>query len=322
MGAALVAGVAGLLIAVPHRLTLDRATPRLAATVWTLALCLRVLVVLYAGVFLVLTVPATAAFQVVTHWCWHTAIPLMAQHIGFSGHSLGDAALLLPVIGVAVSLLSVSVGLVRATRTVSRWIRQTSIGPGPQQSVIVGEHDVVVATAGMRQPRVIVSAGALTTFDDEELAASLAHEHGHIVGRHRFVLLFSEMCRAVARVLPGTRSALDELVFHLERDADQFALGRQHDPGALASAICKAAMGRPAERVALMALGGEGSVVRRVRELTDVSQVRRPTGSLRLRWLAASMAAATLLLAAALPAAVHASIAQAASVQAVRHCPV
>ncbi|MBA3747803.1 MAG: M48 family metalloprotease, partial [Solirubrobacterales bacterium] len=141
----------------------------------------------------------------------------MTTHLGLSGHSIGDVALLAPMLGLAASLMSVSVGLWRATRAIRVWVRSTSIGAGPQRSVIVGEHDVVVAAAGFRRPTVIVSAGALTTFDDEELAASLAHERGHIAHRHRFVLASAEVCRSLARLLPGTRRAVGELAFHLER---------------------------------------------------------------------------------------------------------
>ena len=116
--------------------------------------------------------------------------------LGLSGHGVADVALLAPVLALAVSLVSVCVGLWRARRSVSAWVRRTSIGPGPQESVIVGEHDIVVAAAGLRRPRVIVSAGALTSFNDEELAASLAHERGHIAHRHRFVVVTAEVSRS------------------------------------------------------------------------------------------------------------------------------
>jgi len=76
--------------------------------------------------------------------------------------------------------------------------------------------------------------------DDEELAASLEHERGHVARRHRFALVIAEVCRASARALPGTRHAVAELIFHLERDADRLVVDRLHDPAALASAICKA----------------------------------------------------------------------------------
>lgn len=315
----LVLALVGTAIALPHVLPLDRAHPATAAVIWLAAVCLRALVALFVAVFFIFHVPTTALFSLVTRWCWHTALPLMTSHLGLDGHNLGDLALLAPVLALAVSLVSVSVGLWRATRAVSAWVRRTSIGPGPQESVIVGEHDIVVAAAGLRRPRVIVSAGALTCFDDEELAASLAHERGHIARRHRFVLVTAEVSRALARPLPGTRRAVAELSFHLERDADRWALERKHDPIALASAICKAS--RPPSGVggALLTLGG-GAVTRRVRQLLEGTGA--PGRRARLDVLATSMVLLVIGLGAALPSATLAGIAVAEqSVGAIRHCP-
>jgi Zn-dependent protease with chaperone function len=226
----------GAAITAPHVLRLEAAHPATAAVIWVAAVCLRALVALFVALFVVFYGPTTALFALVTQWCWHTALPLITSHLGLSGHSVGDVALLAPALALAVSLLSVCVGLWRATRGITTWVRRTSIGPGPQHSLIVGEHDIVLAAAGLRRPRVIVSAGALTCLDDEELAASLEHERGHIARRHRFVLVIAEVSRSLARLLPGTRRAVDELIFHLERDADRWALERMHDPTALASA--------------------------------------------------------------------------------------
>jgi len=48
---------------------------------------------------------------------------------------------------------------------------------------------VLVAAAGLRKRRVVVSADALLNLDHEELAAALDDEYGHIVRRHRKVLV-------------------------------------------------------------------------------------------------------------------------------------
>lgn len=306
-------------LAAPHFLRLESAHPATAAAIWLAAVCLRALVALLLAVLAVLYLPGTALFQVVTHWCWHAAVPLLTTHLGLNGHSVGDLAPLLPGLGLALSLLSVCFGLWRAARVIGAWVRHTSIGPGPHRSLIVGESDVLVAAAGLRRPRVIVSAGALTTFDDEELAASLAHERGHIEHRHRFVLLFGEVCRSLARFLPGTRRAVDELVFHLERDADRWAIERRHEPAALASAICKAAQ-RPAySGGALMTLSGRG-VACRVRQLLAPHVIWRRDR--RLDALAVGMVALVLTLGAVLPTATFAGMDRASRTEASpRHCP-
>jgi len=313
----LIALLAGAAIAAPHVLRLERAHPATAAVIWLAAVCLRALVALFVVLFFAFYLPTTALFALVTHWCWHTALPLVTSHMGLSGHNVGDLALLAPVLALAVSFLSVCVGLWRATRAISVWVRRTAVGPGPQQSLIVGEHDVVVAAAGLRRPQVIVSAGALTSFDDDELAASLAHERGHIARRHRFVLVIAEISRSLARMLPGTRRAVGELIFHLERDADRWALDRKHDPIALASAICKAAQPPRIAPGALLTLGG-GAVTRRVRQLLETTLI--PVRHVPLEILAVTMVTLVIGLAAALPSATLAGI-DAAQASTVRHCP-
>jgi len=313
-----VALLVGAAITTPHLLRLESAHPGTAAMIWLAAVCMRALVALFVALFVVFYPPTTALFDLVTHWCWHTALPLVTSHLGLSGHSVGDVALLAPVLALGVSLLSVCIGLWRAARAVSTWVRRTSIGPGPNESLIVGEHDIVVAAAGLRNPRVIVSAGALTCFDDEELAASLAHERGHIARRHRFVLVAAEIARSLARLLPGTRRAVAELVFHLERDADRWALERMHDPTALASAICKAAQPRAIVGGPLLTLGG-GAVTRRVRQLLEHTSLPNR----RARWdvLAATMVLLVVGLGASLPPATLAAIDMAAQASTVHHCP-
>lgn len=165
-----------------------------------------------------------------------------------------------------LSVGSGSYGLWRATRTVSRMLAAQTVGPGPDESVILGDRQVLLAVTGFRRPRIVVSAGALVDLDDAELAAGLAHERGHIAHHHRILLLAAEILAAVARFLPGTRHAQQELVFHLERDADQFALARAYAPSSLASSICKAAESAFAGAAPALALGGS-SVVRRLEVL-------------------------------------------------------
>lgn len=316
---AALACLVGAGIAAPHLLRLELAHPATAAAIWLAAVCLRALVAIFLAVLAVFYLPTTAVFQLATHWCWHAAVPVLTTHLGLSGHSVGDLALILPALGLSLSLLSVCVGLWRAARIIRGWVHRTSIGPGPQRSVVVGERDVLVAAAGLRRPLVIVSAGALTTFDDEELAASLAHERGHIEHRHRFVLLFAEVCRSLARFVPGTRRAVDELVFQLERDADRWAVQRRHEPTALASAICKAARRPVHGGGALMTLSGRG-VACRVRQLLAPHVPRKRDR--RLDALAAGMVALVLVTSAAVPTATFAGMAHAARAEAPpRHCP-
>jgi len=193
----------------------------------------------------VLMFPDTHLFAALTHWCWHHLAAF-----ALDGHEIGHATTAIPaVLGVA-SVVSVALGTARLTRALRRHIA-ASRAPGPAGSVVVGGREVVVAVVGVRRPRVLVSAGALLKLNDAELAAALAHEHAHIRRRHRYLLVYAAFCGAIARLLPGTRTALDELAFHLERDADWCALAATADPCALAQALRKASPSGPAESISL-----------------------------------------------------------------------
>lgn len=307
-------------LALPHILPLSTSSPGIAATIWLSTLALRALTVVFLALYLVVFFPNTEVFNAITHWCWHTVLPLLATHLGLDGHSIGDAAVIVPPFVLAFSVVSVGVGVFRAARAVHAMLLRSSIGQGPRDSLIVGGAEVLLAAAGIARPRVLVSAGALTALDDDELAAGLDHERAHIVRKHRFVLVFAEMLRAFARFLPGTRSTSAELRFHLERDADRWAIARSHDPRALASAICKAATSRAPAAPGLALLSGHGHATRRVDELMEPTS-RRPgrlvTGCLAA--VATVMVCFTLTVAVSLPAVALAGVQQSKANE-LRHC--
>ena len=307
-------------IALPHALRLERSSPAAAATLWTVSLALRALAVLLVALSLILFLPSTDAFGSLTHWCWHTALPVLRAQLGLDGHKIGDAATLLPGLVVMCSLLSVSFGLARAARSVRRVLMRNALGPGPRDSVIVGGQDVVLAAAGLARPRVLVSAGALIALDDEELAACLDHERGHIARRHRFLLLFAELCRGLGRIIPGSRHAVRELAFHLERDADQWSLGRRNDRLALASAICKAAAVAPSSGLAVGPLADGRSCERLAQLIDNPPPPRRGMRTMLLNGLAVVLVMATILTAALVPSTALAGAQRFGEEPHLRHC--
>jgi hypothetical protein len=272
-------------IGLPHLLRLERADPATAVVLWGAALGLRALVVVgtVAGA-LVLLHPAQL-LRAFAEWpC--------APHHHVAGHAVAAAGGL----ALALSFVWALARVVQATLAVRRLVRRP-LGRGPEGSVIVGGDDVVLAAAGLTRPTLVVSAGALTRLDDAELSAALAHERAHIRRRHRWVLLFAELCRVLGRPLPGTAHAVRELRFQSERDADRSAVRDRADRLALASAICKAATGA-STRPGMAALGGDGTAAR-VRELLqDVVPDAHPV---RLRALAAGAAALVVGAALSLP---------------------
>lgn len=242
---ALEAGIAltvPVLVALPHVLPLHRVTPSLAALAWTCALGLRALVALGGAIFVLLYLPQTGVYDAVAHWCWHEALPLVAAHLGLSGHPVIHAAIVLPGLALAASVLWVVFGLLRAWLGLRTKLHH-AVGEGPRGSTIIAADDIVVGVAGLGRSKIIVSDAALDAMDPAELEASLCHELGHIRRRHRALLLLASVLAALGRLLPGTAAAERALRFQLERDADEYAVAHTRDPLALASAICKAATG-------------------------------------------------------------------------------
>ena len=297
-----------LAVALPHALPLQRVAPVVAATVWLNALLLRAAVAIGGAIFLFVYLPQTGLFEALARWCLHQVVPLLAMHLGLSGHPLAHAAPVLPALALAASLMWLLVGLARAWVALRRQLR-AALGVGPGGSTVIPDDEVVVAVTALGRPRIVLSAAALGVMDPDELRASVAHERGHLRRRHRPLLLLGSVLSALARLLPWTRAAERELAFHLERDADEFAVRETRDPLALASAICKAAQSRAP---AWTGLAGRGPVSSRLALLVDGCPPRSAVVERAATALAALLAVMTLAIAVTVPAWISASPAAAA----------
>lgn len=290
------------LVVLPHLLPLQRVAPASAAIVWLLALGLRAMLALGAAVFLFVYLPSAGLLHVASHWCLHTLLPLLTETLGMRGHSIVELASLLPGLALAASALWVAVGLARAGVALRLLLRRRAGGRGPLGSTIVEEDAVIVAVTAIGRGEIVVSRAALETFDGDELAASVAHERGHLRRRHRPILIAGRVLAALGRPMPGTRTAERELNFSLERDADEYAVRETRDPLALASALCKAAGARPA-LPSMVGLRGRGSLPLRLEYLMAGGEQRSAAALERTaRVLAAVLAVSVLGLAVALPA--------------------
>lgn len=243
----LVASLAAVFLSLPHALALDNVAAAWAVAAWFAALALRALVAVFGAILTVVYVPSTSAFAVVSRWCAEDVLPTIAHSLPLKGHLLGALTIGGPALILLASLGLVLCAVLTSARRLDTAMADNALPGGPDGSMILRDGAVFVGVVGLRRPRVLVSAGALVSLDDDELAASIAHERGHIARRHRHVLLAAELLRALARVVPGTAHAMRELRLHLERDADAYVLAQRHDPLALATAIGKARADRTAE---------------------------------------------------------------------------
>lgn len=285
-------------IVLPHLIPLHRVTPLVAAVVWLCVLSLRALVAIGGALFVFVFLPQTGVYDAVADWCLHEVLPLIAGHLGLSGHPLVHAAIVVPGLALAASVLWLMCGVARAWLLVRAKLRR-ALGEGPHGSTIIEDDGIVVAVTGVGRSRILISRTALGAMDPDELEASLSHELGHIHRRHRPLLLLASILVALSRMLPGTRSAERELRFSLERDADNYAVRRTRDPLALASAICKAATSRtPA---AATGLAGSGRLALRLDYLEGQVAPASPWLERGTRLMAAGLVAVTLGLSATLP---------------------
>jgi hypothetical protein len=254
--------------------------------------------------FLLFVLPQTDVFESLTHWCLHALLPGLTEGLNVEGHGVGDLLLYAPGFALGVALLAACARTARGARMARRLVDRHVLGPGPQGSIIVSGPDVVFAVAGLARPRIVVSAGALASLDDAELAAALDHERAHIARRHRFVMLAASVLSSLGWMVPGTRRAGAEIAFHLERDADRWALERRNDRLALASVICKAAAEVHAPGTPVIAGLGQTGVRERLTQLLD-DRPRQPShpAAATLNALAAAMIACTMLIVGLLPAA-------------------
>jgi beta-lactamase regulating signal transducer with metallopeptidase domain len=293
-------------IVLPHVLRLQRVAPVTAVVLWLSSLALRALACLLAVIYLFFFLPRTELFVVLSHWCAHMAPPASGSELAVEGHAIAKLALYAPGIVLAVSLLSICVGSVRDARVARHIVAEHAVGLGPRNSLIVGGSDVLFAVAGLIHPRIVVSAGALASLDDDELAAGLDHESGHIARRHRFVMLLAVGLRALGRAVPGSGRGVRELAFHLERDADRWALRRKNDRVALASVICKAAT---AERPPALVGLGDTDVRERLGQVLDTCSGTTRRAGAAFNALATTMVVCTVLVAAIVPAAARSGVA-------------
>ena len=292
MTAALAAIVAAGIV-LPHALPLQRVTPVTAVVLWLSSLALRATVCVLGVIALFYFLPGTGLFVALTHWCADVGP-------GVEGHGVGALALYLAPAALAASLVVMGVAGARDARAARVLVSRHAVGLGPRNSLIVGGSDVLFAVAGVVRPRIVVSAGALASLDDGELTAALDHEAGHIARRHRFVMLLAMGLHAAGRLVPGGARGLRELAFHLERDADRWALRRHDDRVALASVICQAATG---ERTRALVGLGDTDVRERVGQVLGRSSGATRRARTAFNALAAAMAVCTVAAAASVPAA-------------------
>ena len=280
-------------LAAPHALALERAAPGLAAAVWLAALALRATLVTGGALLLLAAVPSTGSFEAVSQATLHRPLPGVDWHLDMPGDPLAHAAVVLPALALAVSLLLFALTRLLAAARLRALVDRRSLGPGPGGSLVLAEERVLAGVSGIGPARVLLSHAALAALDREELDATVAHELGHLRRHHRSLRLLGATLACLGRCVPGTTTAARRFAFSVERDADEYAVKTTGAPLALASAICKSAASGPPLRGAL-GVGGAETAARVEHLLAGGRLGRSPASDRAALALAVSVAGVNL----------------------------
>lgn len=145
----------------------------------------------------------------------------------------------------------------------------------------------VAATVGLLHPRIFVDHVSYPRLGARQRAAVLAHERGHVRGRHGLIDLAARCMAAGLAPLPSARLSLREVRRHLEAMADDRA-ATVTSRRTVATAIVTAAATPPQP-----ALGATGGSAWRVERLLSPPSFRRSPGVVATGVVGLSLAALT-----------------------------
>lgn len=209
------------------RLTRAGISPRMGVAAWMTAITAAVFAWVAA-----MTLIATAAIDGLTD---SSAVTLCLELFGLSEHTplpgrLGAMALIatgLVISAVVIARVGRSVlGLRSRSHDHAHAARMIGRPTGRPDVVVVDAHQPAAYCVAGRPNAIVITTAALTTLDQPQLAAVLAHENAHITGHHHQLLM---VLRALAASLPGLplfRRAAEVVAELLEMCADDTAARR------------------------------------------------------------------------------------------------
>jgi len=150
-------------------------------------------------------------------------------------------------------------------------------------------------TVGLWNPQVVLSEGMISTLSQEELAAVLSHELGHVQSRDPLRLAVVRFLADALWFLPVARSLAADFADVVEAAADDWAVAITRQPVDLASALVKTARAGVQQSIPLaIPLAGHLTVEDRVERLLGLVNRKGPETTKR-RWLASGFITALLM---------------------------
>ncbi len=183
-------------------------------------------------------------------------------------------------------------------------LRRLTAKAGLPRSVRLSESDRLKCPIAMGAREICLPAGTLADFDDELVAAVLAHELAHLERADNLWLWFANLLESVALIQPATRFVRRQLQATAELACDDRAVALTGDGIALARSLAEVASlhhGHGAGGLA-HAMASPGGLVHRVERLLAGSNGGRLPAAARLATLVALVAVAALAPAVLAPA--------------------
>lgn len=210
-------------------------------------------------------------------------LPVVAQIGHLSARVIRRSdAVPLPVALIAAGALTVAavtagITLLRRGAALAAAHRHARSLPGAGQIVVTDDSSADAYTVPGRPCRIVITQGMLHALSARERQVLVAHEQAHASGSH---YLFTSIARVAAAANPLLGPVADQVLYTVERWADERAVAQTGNRSLAARAIARAALASsaaPADRtVAVAALGmipnpsglrGAGPVPRRVAAL-------------------------------------------------------
>lgn len=221
---------------------------------------------------------------------------------------IATGLLLALTVGWLTTALTSTAGQLRATRRRIRRLVALAGPPGPRLSAAAEQVGIdavtevpapqpLAFTHGFLRPETVISSGMVEELDDGELEAVVAHEASHVRRRDPLRLLVLRTLARAAFAFPVLRDLADHSQIDCELAADREAVrkvGRTTTASALRQVLSCHLMTFQEEAVASI-----DGFTERVRHLSDD---RSPPLRLRPSSVAATVAAAAMLIAVTVPA--------------------
>lgn len=192
---------------------------------------------------------------------------------------------LVSVLGILLALWR-GLSAWRATRAlVTDWMRVGE--PIAVENVSIPVYRIrhsfpVIAIVGAIRPRLFIASHIFSTLNEEEIAAAMAHEVGHLTARDNLKRVLVRACSDVLAIVPAGRSLDRAWTESAEGAADEYVARTQGAQSALnlAAALVKIARlapvgAKPTMPAAAFLIGENASgLAWRVRHLTDLAGIK------------------------------------------------